>query len=202
MFAQIGAGSSGGTGPVSPSVMATDMCLMSEPGKGTLELLVLWRGSPGWWRKGNGGGSGSAGGGASMGAGPSPMMRTAWISQGGVNLSVRFDPVSRVAWILDKEVPMQDANVVLVDGVDSADGPQVIGTLRIDPAFDTATDLPPGMLTAQPPGSARLSAVPTQTFIRRSPELVDYLQCDARLPNVTQYEQQAVDMWCSWVTNP
>src|SRR5687767_7093158 len=60
MFAQpfTGAGSTGGTAPVSPSVMATDMCVVDPAGRGTLELLILWRGSPvseerrgriGWW---------------------------------------------------------------------------------------------------------------------------------------------------------
>ena len=90
MFAQIfpGAGSTGGTGPVSPSVLATEMCVVDATGRGTLELLVLWRGSPGWFRKG---GASGGGGGSTMGAGPSPMIRTEWVTQGGVNLSVRFE---------------------------------------------------------------------------------------------------------------
>ena len=51
MFAQFGAGSTSTSGPVSPSVMATVMCVTTERGVGTLELLVLWRGGPGWyWR--------------------------------------------------------------------------------------------------------------------------------------------------------
>ena len=87
------AGSTGGTAPVSPSVMATDMCVVDAAGQGTLELLILWRGSPGWFRKSAGGASGGGQGG-SMGGGPSPMIRSEWISQGGVNLTVRFDPVS------------------------------------------------------------------------------------------------------------
>jgi hypothetical protein len=202
MFTQIGAGSSGGTGPVSPSVMATDMCLMSEAGVGTLELLVLWRGSPGWFRKSGGGASGGGGtSGASMGGGPSPMVRTAWVSQGGVNLMLRLDPVARIAWIQDKEIVLNDANVVLVDGVDSPGGPQIVRTLRIDPAFDTATDLPPGMPSG-PPGRPRPLTIPTQTFIRRSPELVEFLQCDTVVPGLQPYEQQAFDMWCSWVAQP
>jgi hypothetical protein len=204
MFAQLGGGSSGGTGPVSPSVMATDMCTMSEPGKGTLELLVLWRGSPGWWRQRDGAASGGGGSGAggTMGAGGSPMVRSAWVSQGGVNLSVRFDPVSRVAWIQDKELPLQDANVVLVDGVDSAAGPQIIRTLRIDPDFDTAIDLPPAMLRARPSGAPRPGTVPTQAFIRRSQELVEFLQCGMLVPGLSPDEQQAIDIWCAWSLEP
>ena len=31
--------------------MATDMCVVDAAGRGTLELLILWRGSPGWFQK-------------------------------------------------------------------------------------------------------------------------------------------------------
>src|SRR5262245_15430143 len=118
MFAQpfgLG-GSTGGTGPVSPSVLATQMCMVDAAGNGTLQLLVLWRGRPGWFSKSGGGASGSGGGGA-MPGGPGPMIRSEWISQGGVSLSVRFDSVGRKAWIQDREIALDDANVVLVDGV-------------------------------------------------------------------------------------
>lgn len=187
MFAQVfpGAGSTGGTAPVSLSVLATQMSVVDTAGNGTLELLVLWRGTPGWFRKSGGGASGSGGGG-SMGAGRGPMIRSAWVSQGGVNLSVRFDPVARTAWILDAEIAMNDANVVLVDDVDSAAGPRVVRTLRIDPAYRT-TPATPAM---------------AQLFIRRAPELVEFLQCDAGLPGLEPYEQQVFDMWCAWVKQP
>ena len=45
-------GSNGGTSPVSPSVMATQMSVVDAAGRGTLELLILWRGSPGWFPEG------------------------------------------------------------------------------------------------------------------------------------------------------
>ena len=141
----MGAGSTGGTAPVSPSVMATDMCVVDPAGRGTLELLILWRGSPGWFRKGDGGGSGGgSGAGGSMAGGPSPMIRSAWVSQGGVSLTVRFDPAARKVWIQDKEIALDEANVVLVDGVDSPEGPQVVRTLRIDPEYQTTMALRPG----------------------------------------------------------
>jgi hypothetical protein len=187
MFAQTfpGAGSTGGTAPVSPSVLATDMCVVDAAGRGTLELLILWRGSPGWFRKSEGGASGSGGGG-SMSPGPSPMTRSAWVSQGGVDLTVRFDPAARKAWIQDKEIALDAANVVLVDGVDSPAGPQVVRTLRIDPEYQTTPMRP----------------VPVQTFIRRSPELVEFLLCDTSGPGLQPYEQQVFDMWCAWVKQP
>jgi hypothetical protein len=205
VFAQpfMGAGSTGGTAPVSPSVMATDMCVVDAAGRGTLELLILWRGSPGWVRKGDGGGSGGgSGAGGSMAGGPSPMIRSAWVSQGGVSLSVRFDPAARKVWIQDKEIALDEANVVLVDGVDSPEGPQVVRTLRIDPEYQTTMSPAPygGRMGRGP--QIRPQPVPAQTFIRRSPELVEFLQCDASVPGLQPYEQQVFDMWCSWVRQP
>jgi hypothetical protein len=53
-------GSNGGTAPVSPSVLASEMSVVDANGRGRLELLILWRGSPGWFQKGGGGGSGGS----------------------------------------------------------------------------------------------------------------------------------------------
>ena len=199
MVAQLGGGSNSGTGPVSPAVLATTMTVMNAPGIGTLDLLVLWRGTPGWFMRTGGqggGGSSSSGGDVENGL----QVRVEWISQGGVRLNLRFEPKSRRLWILDKEIVLDDANVVLVDGVDETAGPRVVATLHIDPGFDTAVDLPPRMPGG--PRGALPGAVPAQTFIRRAPELVSFLQCDARAPNASAYEQKIFDMWCSWVTEP
>ena len=172
-------GSTGGTAPVSPSVMATDMCKVDANGRGTLELLVLWRGGPRWFKKGDGGGSG---GGGTMSP-DSKAVQSAWVSQGGVSLHVRFDSAARKAWVQDNEIDLGDANVILVDDVDSAAGPRVVRTLRIDPDYETKPRMP----------------VPAQTFIRRSPELVEFLRCDARPPDASAYERKVFDMWCALV---
>ena len=196
------AGSTGGTAPVSPSVMATDMCVVDAAGRGTLELLILWRGSSGWFRKSDGGASSGGGQSGSMAGGPSPMIRSEWVSQGGVSLSVRFDPSARKAWIQDREIALEDANVVLVDGVDSPEGPQVVRTLRIDPEYQTTMSPAPygGRMGRGP--QMRPEPVPAQTFIRRSPELVEFLQCDAPVAGLQPYEQKVFDMWCAWVKQP
>jgi len=176
------------------------MCVVDAAGRGTLELLILWRGSPGWFRKSAGAASGG-GQSSSMGGGPSPMIRSEWISQGGINLTVRFDPAARKVWIQDKELALDEANVVLVDGVDSREGPHVVRTLRIDPEYQTTLDVLPGGPMGRGP-RMRPQAVPAQTFIRRSPELVEFLQCDVSVPGLQPYEQQVFDMWCSWVKQP
>ena len=196
-------GSSSMSAPVSPSVMATVMAVEAERGKGELELLVLWRGSPGWfWRADGRGGGGSSSGGGGVLSPSRGEVRTEWLSQGGVNLNLRFEPVSRRLWILDQPVTLNDANVVLVDSVDAPAGPRVVATVRIDPTYDAATDQPPGMLAARPRGAPPLQGVPPQTFIRRSPELVAFLQCDVKMPDRNPMEQKALDMWCAWATQP
>jgi len=178
-----GGGSNSGTAPVSPSVMATELCSVDAAGRGTLQLLILWRGTPGWFMRGGGGSS--SGGGGSMAPGSS-MIFSHWISQGGVNLTVRFDPAVRKVWIQDREIALDDANVVLVDGVDSPAGAQIVRTLRIDPEYQTTPRGP----------------VPAQTFIRRSPELVEFLQCDATVAGLSTYEQQMFDLLCTRVKQP
>ena len=186
-----------GTAPVSPSVMATEMGSVDAAGRGTLQLLILWRGTLGWFLKG-GGGSSSSGG--SMGAGSSAIY-THSISEGGVNLTLRFDPAARKVWIQDTEVALDDANAVLVDGVDSATGPHVVRTLRIDPEYETTMEPQPYAV----PGRGlqmRPRPVPVQTFIRRSPELIEFLQCDAPLPGLRPYEQKMFDSMCAFVRQP
>ena len=175
-----GGGSNSGTAPVSPSVMATEMGSVDAAGRGTLQLLILWRGTPA--------GSCNGGGGFEQwrrridGRRVRARSISHWISQGGVNLTVRFDPAARKVWIQDAEIALDDANVVLVDGVDSPAGPQVVRTLRIDPEYETTMEPPP---YGSPAAAADAAAArPAQTFIRRSPELIEFLQCDAPVPGL------------------
>src|SRR5687767_5240295 len=193
-----GGGSNSGTAPVSPSVMATELASVDASGRGTLQLLILWRGAPGWFMRG--GGASSSGGGGSMGPG-SGMTFSHWISQGGVNLTVRFDPAARKIWIQEKDIPLEDANVVLVDGVDSPAGPQVVRTLRIDPEYETSMEPPPYEVPGRGP-QLRARPVPVQIFIRRSPELVEFLQCDTAPPVLSTYEQKMFDSMCAYVRQP
>jgi hypothetical protein len=193
-----GGGSNSGTAPVSPSVMATELGSVDASGRGTLQLLILWRGTPGWFLRG-GGGSGSGGGG-SMGPG-SGMIFSHWISQGGVNLTLRFDPAARKVWIQDREIALDDANVVLVDGVDVPAGPQVVRTLRIDPEYETTMEPPPYAVPGRGP-QLRARPVPVHTFIRRSPELIEFLQCDTPPPGLSAYEQKMFDSMCAYVRQP
>ena len=196
------AGSTSTSVPVSPSVMATVMGVISRDGRGEIELLVLWRGTPGWVLR-NGGSGSSSGGGGAMGAPTGESTHSAWFSQGGVNLQLRFEPKSRKLWILDREVALNNDNVVLVDDVDSVTGAQVVRTLRIDPAFTPVTrQLPPGYPVRERLGPMTMMMPPPQEFIRRSPELVEFLRCDVVPSGLSAYEQQIFEMWCVAAKQP
>jgi hypothetical protein len=171
-----GGGTARGSGVVSPAVVAT-WSTRSEPSGGwALDLLVLWRGTPGWFMAG--GGSGSSGGGASPPSAGHGQRGTEvqHISFGGLSLELRFDPGTSTAQIQDEVISLQDANVILVDEVDSAKGLRIAGTVRVDPQLPGS----PGEIEA---------------IVRRSPELFSFLRCDTRLPD--PQAQQMIDLRCA-----
>jgi hypothetical protein len=152
-----GRGSSSGSAVVSPTVVA-GWFTRRGGAEAVLDLLVLWRGSPGWALRG-GQAVGSSGGGTGQRQGMT-------IRRGDLSLHMAYDAAARSCEIEGQAMPLGDDNVVLVDGVDSRDGPRVVKTLRIDRALAT-TDA-------------------VDAAIRRSPELVAYLQCDVQLPDARQ----------------
>ena len=69
--------------------------------------------------------------------------------------------------ILNQEISLAETNVVLVDFVDSTNGPTIVGSRWIGPA-------PP----EQPSPVDPIAAV-----VKRTPELFEYLRCDLSLPD-------------------
>ena len=156
---------SSGSGVVSPTVVATAVVAYPAVDQAELQLLVLWRGKPGWFTNGR---SGSSSGGSSGNGVEAPLVHLA--TYGDVSLDLSFSAAAHKAIIDGTDVPLPpDDNVILVDDVDSA--PRVVRTLHIDSH-------------AQVDSSTR--AVPTQEFIKRSPILIDYLQCNIELPGPIQ----------------
>jgi hypothetical protein len=137
-----------------------------------VELIVLWRGSPGWFSRGSGSGTSSRGSTASFHSS---------IRYGGLDLQLEFEPNTRVAQIQGNAIQLRDDNVILVDNVDVAGGPTVVGALRVDPELPLADN-----------GYPRIEPV-----LRRSPEIVTFLQCDARLPD--QRVQAVIETVCRQV---
>jgi len=163
---------SSGTRPMSAVALVTWVTRYGSDGAQVLDLLVLWRGTPGWFSRGSG--NGTSGGG-------SPGSFHSTIRYGGLKLQLEFQSQARVAQIQGRRVELHDDNVILVDGVDTADGPTVVGTLRVEPELPQTDN-----------GFPRIEAV-----LQRSPEIASFLQCDARLPDARV--QAFIDSICAQV---
>jgi hypothetical protein len=146
-----------GQGAVSSGVIGWWMTHPEDAGTSALDLLILWRGTPGWLFR-----SGGIGGNASgrQGFGSNTGTQTIWA--GDRALTWTFDLTANTITILDQSFSLADVNVVLVDDADSPQGSRVVRALRIDPGY---------------PGD-RLHF---ELALRRSPELLEFLQCDAQL---------------------
>jgi hypothetical protein len=152
---------------LSPAVVAYWQTHDNGDGTGSLDLLILWRGTPGWFLRGDGSSGGGVGGG---GFGHWTISHT--MTYGDVSVSFDlissspdFDPATTVAQILGSEIGLRDTNVVLIDGVDSGP-PTIVATQHVDPAF-TGRD-------------------PVAVIVKRSPELFEFLRCDITLPDPNQ----------------
>jgi hypothetical protein len=147
---------------LSPRVVANWLSHPDKSGELQLDLLVLWRGSPGWFAAAGGGGGGGM---MSQGRGASAL-QSLRVHYGDVDLELAVHP-ERVAVFQDGEISLGAANVILIDTVDTS--PQVVGTTQVDPTI---------------PDSGRIEFV-----LRRSPELVEYLDCEARVADPSLQEQ-------------
>jgi hypothetical protein len=127
-------------------------------------LLILWRGAERWYLGGGGGSS-------SRGSGAGDVYRTT-LQYGSMGIEFVYDRSRRLARIRDVELPLPDGhNVLLVDGVDRTDGGLTARSLQADLAFTTV------------PGRGATRAFPSERdlapILRRSPEIVAFLRCDA-----------------------
>jgi hypothetical protein len=167
---------SSGSGMVSPTVVATWIVRREPQSSAELELLVLWRGSPGWFmREGSTESSGEVSSGVSGGQNDRGIVFEQ-LSFGGIRLDLEFDRSARTARVQDQEISLESANVILVDEVDGATGPQVASSLRVDPLFGNEPS-------------------EIEVIIRRNPELYSFLRCDAKLPDANA--QQMVESVCA-----
>jgi len=164
--------SAGSNRLLSPTTVAYWQQHDNGDGTGWLDLLVLWRGSPGWFFRGGS----SSGGGIHGGFGQ--WQGTHAMTYGDVTLTMEFtseskdfDPASTVVKILDREIPLRDTNVILIDGADST-MPIVVGTRYVDPHF--------------------IGRDPVAAVMKRTPELFEFLRCDVTLPDRNQQAMMAL----------
>ena len=142
--------SGGGNTMISPTVFASWITERVGSGPVQLRLLVLWRGTPGWYFVGGGKIASSSDG----------TRTTLTIEYGDVRLTLRHGAGDTVA-INGREVHLGTDNVIYVDDVDALAGARVVRTSRI------ASNLPGS------DGQIGLA-------IRDVPEIVAFLNCDAR----------------------
>ena len=136
----------------------------------TTTLLVLWRGTPGWFSRGGRGGA--SGGGSGGGSGTNGSYSYQYFSEGGLTFMMEFDYDKRIVKLLNREISLKDSNVVLDDFVDSTNGPTVVGERWIEPGPPS----PPIVPGAEPD--------PIAGIISRTPELFEYLRCGERMPDL------------------
>jgi hypothetical protein len=165
--------SAGSNRVLSPTTVAYWQQHDNGDGTGSLDVLVLWRGTPGWFLRGNGT---SGGGGPNGGFGQ--WQASHWMTYGDITLTLGFkstskdfDPASTVVTIFDREIALQDTNVVLIDGVDSGT-PNIVGTRYVEPRFS---------------GQDAVAAI-----VKRTPELFEFLRCDVTLPDANQQAMMAL----------
>jgi hypothetical protein len=129
----------GGTGRASDSVLGTWEA-SGQQNMDTLDLLVLWRGHPGWWAKAT-----------DIAVGGSDHLHR--LKADDAMLELRFDPAARVVRVQGQTVSLGDNNVVMVDGVDTPNRLTVVGTMRVDPRFpNPASGDPVEQIVKQSPG--------------------------------------------------
>ena len=162
--------------PVSASVISTYVARDGE-----LTLLVLWRGSPGWYSRGGGsssrsGGSGGAAGGREFGSFS--------MTFGGRTLSIDFDYTAHVARLLGQEISLADTNVVLVDDVDGPTGARISSLLWVDPKLPNTDDTT---------GARNMNDDPAIVAMRRAPQAGAFLQCDIPLTMPNGVDAPEVD---------
>jgi hypothetical protein len=149
-----------GTNIVSATVVAT-YCSHSAGPDEILDLLILWRGRPGWFQRRGPGRTGTRGSHTS-GAGTNGHV-SEYREYDGIAIGYDADFDAGTVAIGDNRIRLDAVNTVLVDAVDAAGGGHVTGTQRIEPGLAPGGD-------------------PNLILIRRSPALLTFLQCEIGMP--------------------
>jgi hypothetical protein len=154
-----GGGSNSTEHVISSSVTASWMLHWRARDGDTRSLLVLWRGTPGWFAtRGSNTRSASGGGGGS----------STWqtFTEGGRTFELQYDFDRDVVKLLGEEVSLRDSNVLLVDFVDSPTGPRIVDRLWID----------------TPPPDTAAAPDPIYAIVRQSPRLYEFVRCETKMP--------------------
>jgi hypothetical protein len=124
-----------------------------------LLLLVVWRGSPGWYAQGGRSGS-------SEGGDETTERHRFW--EGKYEFEVTVDRTKGVAHVLGTDIRLNEANAVFVDEVDGARGPRIVKSALVTSRLGTT----------QPTAPERVV-----TLLGQLPDVREYVRCDTRLPD-------------------
>jgi hypothetical protein len=154
LLAQFGSGArSAFVAVVSPTVVASWRTFDNHAGV-TTSLLVLWRGTPGWF------------GGAIAPSASNSGSTNEGFTYADREFRIDYDDSAATATLLKRQFSLKEVNVVLVDGVDSPMGPAVVASKWVPPG-PPAPPLLPGAI-----------GDPVAGIMMRAPELYEYLRCD------------------------
>ena len=165
--------STGGSRLISPAVIAAWSAHADPSGAAILDFLVLLRGEPGWFMGGESRVFGLSR--QALDESPPPPSVT-HMSYGTHDVKLRFDPAELTLTIQDEIVSLQAVNVVLVDGIDWADGVRVENVFWVDPQLP---DLEPSSI---------------ESLMRKEPAIFPFLRCEARLEDAAA--QRMFDASC------
>jgi hypothetical protein len=121
---------------VSSTVVAT-FCGHAEHGNEMLDLLILWRGSPGWFLR-HGPGGGGTGGSMTFGAGTKGVV-SQYQTYGDVTIAFDADFDTNAVAIGSADVKLDHINTVVVDDVDT--GWRVTARRWTDPRLPLGPDV-------------------------------------------------------------
>lgn len=140
---------SGGSEAISPSVIQNVFTHQEPDGSWRLDLLVLWRGAPGWFLAGGANGTKE-----SSGTGRPTYL---YNRHADVDFDVLLDARAGTARVAGTTIQLEEVNVVLVDGMPHR--MKIVGTRMVN-----------GRIERPPIG--------LQKIFRAFPELDNYLRCD------------------------
>jgi hypothetical protein len=149
-----------GSNIVSPTVVST-YCGHRMDSVEMLDLMILWRGTPGWFQRAGGGGGG---GGSSQGGGTKGRVYQ-YSTYGDITIGFDADFDANTVKIGEELLALGGVNAVFVDGVDEPGARRISATRWIEPGLALTSDMNKMLVLA-----------------RRSRELLDYLRCDIPMP--------------------
>jgi hypothetical protein len=149
-----------GSNIVSSTVVAT-FCGHRVNDDEMLDVLILWRGRPGWFQRRQAGVDGS-GGTNEFGAGTKGHV-SQHSTYGNVTIGFDADFDANIVIIGDARVPISGVNTVLVDDVDEPGARRIVATRWTEPRLPLIGDM--NLVLAQ-----------------RSPDLLAYLRCEIPMP--------------------